>query len=126
MRGGKNPPKTYVFENYTVVLADGVLSKPVITTNIQNVEAHEKLSSVYLTPVHPHSFLGKILKAFLVDRFEKEHDSAPEGNIPNRVPSTTPEGRCHCVIFGPVHKLCGLGSPLIFRHDYDGQTGARK
>lgn len=62
------------------------------------MEVHEKLSSVQLTPAHPHSSLGKISKAFLVDRFEKEHDTAPEGNIPNRLPSSALEGRCHCVI----------------------------
>lgn len=82
------------------------------------VEVHEKLSSVHLTS---HSSLGKILKTFLVDGLENEPHGGLEGNISDGHPSSTPEARCRWVILGPVHKPCGLGSPLIFRHDYDGQ-----
>lgn len=57
-----------------------------------------KLLSVHLTPAHPHSSLGNVLKAFLVDRLENEHHSGLDENIPNRHPSSTPEARCCWVI----------------------------
>ena len=59
---------------------------------------HEKLLSVHLTPAHPHSSLGTILKVFLVDRLESEHHSGLDENIPNRHKSSAPEARCLWVI----------------------------